>query len=643
MNITMTQELAKAIGKGKLGGFSSNWAEERWVYGGSISHPLGIFSRAKLAQLDQLLDAVEKKKAEDHVAARQARAQRKQIKLWLDVIADAGKVKLKTVEQFASALTEYLRRAPGHRLHEKSDDESDIWLCYYVGAVVYYPKQDTRDGVIPAYCDLKLFYNEFGGTHATTEVFRIADIHGSVPETLARRGLVVELPERRERYLAELKRFGELTGSIGRQCWAIGTGTDDLDGNTRRSESWYYHRTQTVHLVRGGQPTRVVVDVFRETDEQGRRDNVYYDSNFWRRAAPDLGEDAEVDDIDEAVAEHEEAAPEIPTHPLVAVFDMTKHVRLRVHVSYLTDYEYDHELADKLILPETQKALVKLLVEHRDGGFVDLVRGKSGGAVVLLAGPPGTGKTLTAEVYAEAEGRPLYSVQCSQLGTDPEALEDELLKVFTRARRWNAVMLLDEADVYVHERGNDMQQNAIVGVFLRVLEYQGSVLFLTTNRPDDVDDAIASRCVARLSYAAPSAEEQAEIWRVLAEAAQIPLDAATIRQLVADNPGISGRDVKNLLKLARLLAGTHALTVEHVAFARQFKPTMATGAAQLYAGPLTLADVASGQGRPCAYVRERRGRGGLLVQKPCRNRTLDPSGFCYNHIPAEVATERAQA
>jgi len=200
------------------------------------------------------------------------------------------------------------------------------------------------------------------------------------------------------------------------------------------------------------------------------------------------------------------------------------------------------------------------------------VHGKAGGAVVLLAGPPGTGKTLTAEVYAEAEGRALYSIQCSQLGTDPDELEDELLKVFARSKRWNAVMLLDEADVYVHERGNDLQQNAIVGVFLRVLEYQDSVLFLTTNRPDDVDDAIASRCIARLTYAIPTGPEQKRIWEVLADASGLPDGQLDVAGIVAAHPTLSGRDVKNLLKLARLI-NPERIDAETIRFVQQFKPT----------------------------------------------------------------------
>jgi SpoVK/Ycf46/Vps4 family AAA+-type ATPase len=134
-------------------------------------------------------------------------------------------------------------------------------------------------------------------------------------------------------------------------------------------------------------------------------------------------------------------------------------------------------------------------------------------------------------------------------------------------------MLLDEADVYVHERGNDLQQNAIVGVFLRVLEYQSSVLFLTTNRPDDVDDAIASRCIAKLTYELPTLDEQKRIWQVLTAATGATITEQTIDQIITKNKALSGRDVKNLLKLARVMSDDGEIRADAVEFIKQFKPT----------------------------------------------------------------------
>lgn len=135
-------------------------------------------------------------------------------------------------------------------------------------------------------------------------------------------------------------------------------------------------------------------------------------------------------------------------------------------------------------------------------------------------------------------------------------------------------MLIDEADVYVAPRGDDLIQNAIVGVFLRVLEYQSSVLFLTTNRADSVDDAIESRCIARIDYRAPDANDQKTIWQVLAALNDQPLGKVDIETVVERYPNLTGRDIKQLLKLAAVLAAQRKtrVTPEIIDFVARFRP-----------------------------------------------------------------------
>lgn len=59
---------------------------------------------------------------------------------------------------------------------------------------------------------------------------------------------------------------------------------------------------------------------------------------------------------------------------------------------------------------------------------------------------------------------------------------------------WRAVLLIDEADVFLERRSpHDINGNAIVGVFLRVLEYCTGILFLTSNRVTTIDEAFRSR------------------------------------------------------------------------------------------------------------------------------------------------------
>jgi SpoVK/Ycf46/Vps4 family AAA+-type ATPase len=141
-----------------------------------------------------------------------------------------------------------------------------------------------------------------------------------------------------------------------------------------------------------------------------------------------------------------------------------------------------------------------------------------------------------------------------------------------RAVRWKAILLIDEADVYVYERGSSIEQNAIVGVFLRVLEYFRGVLFLTSNRETVIDDAILSRTTAHIRYDLPSTEEQIKIWDILSKQFKIKLEKSEIEKYVNAFPNISGRTVKNLLKLSKLLADREKkpISLELVKYASQF-------------------------------------------------------------------------
>ena len=51
----------------------------------------------------------------------------------------------------------------------------------------------------------------------------------------------------------------------------------------------------------------------------------------------------------------------------------------------------------------------------------------------------------------------------------------------------------------------------------------------------------------------PSAEQLHAIWQVLSKQYRLPLSPHTMRGLVKEFPRLSGRNIKNLLKLARML------------------------------------------------------------------------------------------
>jgi hypothetical protein len=65
----------------------------------------------------------------------------------------------------------------------------------------------------------------------------------------------------------------------------------------------------------------------------------------------------------------------------------------------------------------------------------------------------------------------LYVVGAGDLGTSAALLDANLTRIFNISANWGAVVLIDEADVFLEERSfHDLERNAMVAVFLRQLE-----------------------------------------------------------------------------------------------------------------------------------------------------------------------------
>lgn len=58
---------------------------------------------------------------------------------------------------------------------------------------------------------------------------------------------------------------------------------------------------------------------------------------------------------------------------------------------------------------------------------------------------------------------PLYSLRASDLGTDSDQVEATLKDALECCKLWNAVLLIDEADVFMEKRSADrLEQNELV-------------------------------------------------------------------------------------------------------------------------------------------------------------------------------------
>jgi len=214
---------------------------------------------------------------------------------------------------------------------------------------------------------------------------------------------------------------------------------------------------------------------------------------------------------------------------------------------------FDDGAFERLVLREEFKDMIKALVTNQDRSFTDIITGKGGGCIFLLHGSPGVGKTLTAEAIAELLHKPLYSVTVGELGTDTVQLEESLREILEVASTWNAVILLDEADIFLEKRTeNDIKRNAMVGIFLRLLEYHQGVLFLTTNRVKTFDRAFHSRISVALKYEDLDIVAREKIWKNFLDLSNINLDEKDVKKLAKFE--LNGRQIKNVVRLTRSLS-----------------------------------------------------------------------------------------
>lgn len=262
--------------------------------------------------------------------------------------------------------------------------------------------------------------------------------------------------------------------------------------------------------------------------------------------------------------------------------------------------QFHEEAFQQLVLAEDKKELIRAVARNAGGGTrwdeteefesdddddddiaLDVVANKGAASIFLLSGAPGTGKTLTAEAVAELLRKPLYIISAGDLGIEANAVEKTLGSVLELCSTWDALVLIDEADIFLEARSStEIHRNALVCVMLRLLEYYSGCLFLSSNRAaETVDAAIASRITVMLEYPALDAKGRAKIWKNLIQLVPpLPIEEASgaVSDRILKNPRkasryrvefseeaysnlaagyhLNGRQIKNSIVLARALA-----------------------------------------------------------------------------------------
>ncbi|KAL8837625.1 MAG: hypothetical protein Q9176_005542 [Flavoplaca citrina] len=252
-------------------------------------------------------------------------------------------------------------------------------------------------------------------------------------------------------------------------------------------------------------------------------------------------------------------------------------------VDLVKDVDYNVTAFENLMLDEKYKQMISALIKvHTEVqlSFDDVIKGKGKGLIFLLHGIPGVGKSLTAgmkraeerifitvfstdddiESVADSCKRPLYTITAGDLGTSAADVELGMGKALRLAERWNAIVLIDEADVFLEQ------------LLLRLLEYYQGIMFLATNRIESFDQAFQSRVHLAVKYPALSSTFRKNLWRIFLHKASPGfslewLDPESLERLA--NEDLNGRQIKNIARTAYALAVSEhtALNFTHVEIA----------------------------------------------------------------------------
>ncbi|KAK0667893.1 P-loop containing nucleoside triphosphate hydrolase protein [Cercophora samala] len=248
------------------------------------------------------------------------------------------------------------------------------------------------------------------------------------------------------------------------------------------------------------------------------------------------------------------------TTPWLIGFDLKAKDWARYCIDNLQDIEWNDTAFDNLVSKGGEKQLAWEFVASKKASIQkcdDFVAEKGRGITILMFGPPGVGKTFTAEAVAERARVPLYLVSAGVLSTTPSEVEAALDHALNLCRLWNAMLLLDEADVFLGARSDEgLVRNELVSIFLTKLEYYQGILFLTTNRFSAIDHAFQSRVDLFLPYYDLDSTQRRQVWLNFFKhfgPDKFVVGETDLDRLCEQN--MNGREIKNLCKTALLLSG----------------------------------------------------------------------------------------
>src|SRR5690606_23165770 len=169
----------------------------------------------------------------------------------------------------------------------------------------------------------------------------------------------------------------------------------------------------------------------------------------------------------------------------------------------------------------------------------------------------GAGKSMAGEVIGNALNLDVYRVDLSALVSKwVGETEKNLRRVFDAAEDGGVIVQFDEADALFGRRSevkdsHDRHANIEVSYLLQRIESYRGLCILTTNMPDNIDEAFLRRIRFVVEFRFPNRNERMAIWqRVFPQ--QAPLESLDYERLAQLN--VAGGSIRNIALGASFLA-----------------------------------------------------------------------------------------
>lgn len=134
--------------------------------------------------------------------------------------------------------------------------------------------------------------------------------------------------------------------------------------------------------------------------------------------------------------------------------------------------------------------------------------------VILLCGTPGTGKTMTVNAIATELKKKVLLCDFNSLVNKKDSqhadIEIDLKGLFRESKLSNALLFFDECE-HIFKNRNYGSDRVVNSLLIEIEKHEG-VVFLATNRPHELDEAMHRRITMVLEYSTPDKHMRKVIW-----------------------------------------------------------------------------------------------------------------------------------